>query len=61
MHDAVVQLKAVERQFSVGVRIRAIKRAQLTSALAALDEQGRQAAVDLAAAKTAVQAALEHP
>jgi len=61
IYDAVVQLKAMERQCSVGERIRAIKRAQLTSALAALDEQGRQAAVDLAAAKTAIQAALQHP
>lgn len=59
-HDAV-QLKAMERQCSVGERIRAIKRSQLTSALAALEEQGQQAAADLAAARSATQAALEHP
>ena len=57
----MVQLKAMERQCSVGERIRAIKRSQLTSALAALDEQARQAATHLAAAKVAMQAALEHP
>ena len=57
----LVQLKAVERQWSVGERIRAIKREQLTSALAALDEQSRQAAADLQAARSAMQAALEHP
>ena len=55
-----MQLKAMERQCSVGERIRAIKRSQLTSALAALDEQGQQAAADLAAARIAMQAALEH-
>ena len=59
--NVVVQLKAMERQCSVGERIRVIKRAQLASALAALDEQGRQAASDLAAARSAMQAALEHP
>ena len=57
----MVQLKAMERQCSVGERIRAIKRTQLASALAALDEQGRQAASDLAAARLAMQTALEHP
>ena len=59
--NVVVQLKAMERQCSVGERIRVIKRAQLASALAALDEQGRQAASDLAAARSAMQAALEDP
>lgn len=57
----LVQLKSMERQCSVGERIRAIKRAQLTSALTALDEQSRQAAADLQAARSAMQAALEHP
>lgn len=45
----------------MGERIRAIKRTQLLAALAALDEQSRQAAADLAAAKGAMKAALAHP
>ena len=56
-----VQLKAMERQWSVGEKIRAVKRAQLAQALAALDAQAKQAAADLAAARNAMQAALAHP
>jgi hypothetical protein len=56
-----VQFKAMERQWSLGERIRAIKREQVASLLAALDEQSRQAAADLQAARSTMQAALEHP
>lgn len=51
----------MERQWSVGENIRAVKKAQLTQALATLDVQAKQAAADLAAARNAMQAALAHP
>ena len=56
-----VQLKAMERQWSVGEKIRTVKKAQLSQALATLDAQAKQAAGDLAAARNAMQAALAHP
>ena len=56
-----VQLKAMERQWTVGEKIRAVKQRQLAQALATLDAQAKQAAADLAAARNAMQAALAHP
>ena len=56
-----MQLKAMERQWSVGEQIRAVKKAQLAQALAKLDAQAKQAAADLVQARTAMQAALAHP
>ena len=56
-----VQLKVMERQWSVGEKIRAVKKTQLAQALAALETQAKQAAADLAAARNAMQAALAHP